>query len=125
MAKLRSQDPVTKVAGGKILDPQTGERLIALNRLDPALYRVVLLMDEVGTISDPRPFSLQTGKAYRIVRLDQQVEEHTASMQQDYDRLRSIALQQKQIREYNLWIEDYKKDVYIEYRVPMRAEVNN
>jgi peptidyl-prolyl cis-trans isomerase SurA len=128
MAKARSEDPVTKGAGGKILDPQTGERLIPLNRLDPALYRVVLLMDEIGTISEPRPFNLQSGnggKAYRIVRLDQQIPEHVANMEQDYERLKNIALQQKQVRAYTQWIEELKDDVYIEYRIPMPNKENN
>ena len=122
MAKLRSQDPVTKATGGKVLDPQTNDRLIPLNRLDPALYRIVLLMDEIGTISEPKPFNLgnaNSGKAYRIVRLDQQISEHIANMQQDYERLKNIALQQKQQREYTQWIDEYKKDLYIEFRIPM------
>ena len=126
MAKYRSEDPSTKVTGGKILDPQTGDRLIPLNRLDPALYRIVLLMDEVGTISDPRPFNLMTGgKAYRIVRLDQQIPEHIANMDQDYERLKSIALQRKQVEEYSAWIDELKSEVYIEYRIPMPNMENN
>lgn len=120
MAKYRSEDPVTKVTSGKILDPQTRERLIPLNRLDPALYRIVLLMDEEGSISDPKPFNLVTGgKAFRIVKLDQQIPEHVANIDQDYERIKSIALQQKQAEEYLQWIEELKSEVYIEYRIPM------
>jgi len=126
MAKFRTEDPVTKVSGGKILDPQTGERLIPLNRLDPALYRIVLLMDEEGAISDPRPFNLITGgKAYRIVRLDQQIPEHIANIKQDYERLKNIALQRKQIQEYSSWIEELKSEVYIEFRITMPNTENN
>jgi peptidyl-prolyl cis-trans isomerase SurA len=127
MAKLRSEDPFTKATGGKILDPQTGERLIPLNRLDPALYRIVLLMDVEGAISDPKPFNPNNGtsKAYRIVRLDKQIPEHVANMEQDYERLKNIALQQKQVREYQEWIEEFKDDVYIEYRIPMRKQETN
>ena len=120
MAKYRSEDPVTKVTSGKILDPQTRERLIPLNRLDPALYRIVLLMDEEGSISDPKPFNLVTGgKAFRIVKLDEQIPEHVANIDQDYERIKSIALQQKQAEEYLQWIEELKSEVYIEYRIPM------
>ena len=121
-AQRVSEDPVTKVSGGKILDPQTGERLIPLNRLDPALYRVVLVMDEVGKISEPRPFNpnnANAGKAYRIVRLDRQIPEHVANFEQDYERLKSIALQQKQFRVYSAWINEMKNDFYIEYRIPV------
>lgn len=121
-AQRVSQDPSTKVSGGKILDPQTGERLIPLNRLDPALYRIVLVMDEVGAISDPRPFNpnnANAGKAFRIVRLDRQIPEHIANFDQDYERLKSIALQQKQFLVYSEWIEKLKDDFYIEYRIPV------
>ena len=125
MAKVRSEDPVTKVSSGKILDPQTAERLIPLNRLDPSLYRVVLLMDEVGSISEPKPFSLITGgKAYRIVRLDQRIPEHVANMKKDYERLKSIALQRKQLQEFTRWINELKSEVYIEYRIPMPSSEN-
>ncbi len=127
-AQRVSEDPATKVSGGKILDPQTGERLIPLNRLDPALYRIVLVMDEVGAISDPRPFNpnnANAGKAFRIVRLDRQIPEHVANFEQDYERLKSIALQQKQFRIYSEWINELKDDFYIEYRIPVpNMEVN-
>ncbi|MFV1885000.1 MAG: peptidylprolyl isomerase [Balneola sp.] len=121
-AQRISEDPATKVSGGKIIDPQTGERLIPLNRLDPALYRVVLVMDEVGKISEPRPFNpnnANAGKAYRIVRLDRQIPEHVANFEQDYERLKNIALQQKQFKVYSEWIEELKNDFYIEYRIPV------
>lgn len=119
-AKRVSEDPITKVAGGKVTDPQTGDRLIPLNRLDPALYRIVLLMDEVGSISDPKPFNpnnANSGKAYRIVRLDRQIPEHIASLETDYERLKSIALQQKQFKLYAEWIQELREEVYIEYRI--------
>lgn len=127
-AKRVSEDPITKVAGGKVTDPQTGDRLIPLNRLEPALYRAVLLMDEVGTISEPKPFNpnnANSGKAYRIVRLDRQIPEHVASLEEDYERLKSIALQQKQYRLYAEWIEKLREDVYIEYRIDTpKTEIN-
>lgn len=121
-AQRVSEDPATKVSGGKIIDPQTGERLIPLNRLDPALYRIVLVMDEVGKISEPRPFNpnnANSGKAYRIVRLDRQIPEHVANFEQDYERLKAIALQQKQFKVYSEWIDELKNDFYIEYRIPV------
>lgn len=125
-AQRVSEDPATKLSGGKIQDPQTGERLIPLNRLDPALYRIVLVMDEVGTISEPKPFNpnnANAGKAYRIVRLDRQIEEHIASFELDYERLKSIALQQKQFRIYAEWISELKKEFYIDYRIPVPKEM--
>lgn len=119
VARKQSEDPNTAPYGGKIIDPQTGERLIPLNRLDPAMYRIVLLMDEVGFISEPRSFTLQSQnkKAYRIVRLDQQIPEHIANLGQDYERIKNIALQQKQNRIIQQWLQDLRDDVYIEYKI--------
>lgn len=127
-AKKLSEDPNTANAGGKIFDPQTGERLIPLNRLDPAMYRVVLLMDEEGQISEPKPFdapNTSSGKAFRIVRLDKQIPEHTASMEQDYERIKRIALQQKQQEEMQEWVESLRDKFYIEYKIPVPGKGDN
>ncbi|MEX2368433.1 MAG: peptidylprolyl isomerase, partial [Balneolaceae bacterium] len=40
MARKHSDDEFTGNMGGRILDPQTGQRLLAINQLDPALYRI-------------------------------------------------------------------------------------
>ena len=119
-ARTKSHDPITKVTGGKILDPETGERYIPLSRLDANLYRTVLLLENVNDISEPRVFTLnspKSGRAYRIIRLDQRIEEHVANMDQDFERLRNIALQQKQLREYMQWVEELRDEVYIKYRI--------
>lgn len=119
VARKESEDPNTANYGGKVFDPQTGERLIALNRLDPAMYRIVLLMDEEGSISEPKSFTLQSQnqKAYRIVRLDRQVPEHTANLDQDYERIKNIALQQKQFRVMQEWLAELRDEIYIEYKI--------
>lgn len=123
LAREHSEDPNTAPMGGRILNPQTGERLIPLSQLDPALYRIVLLLEEEGDISEPREFNIGSGnnsrKAYRIVRLDQSVPEHVANLKQDYERIKSVALQDKQLEIIQQWLEDMKEEVYIEYRIPV------
>jgi peptidyl-prolyl cis-trans isomerase SurA len=128
VARKFSQDPNTASRGGKLTDPQTGERLIALNRLDPSMYRIVLLMDEVGAISEPKPFNLQSQnkRAYRIVRLDEQIPEHIANLKQDYQRIKGIALQQKQYRIMQEWMQELRDEMYVEYKidVPKRKNID-
>ena len=127
VARQLSEDPNTANLGGKIFDPQSGERLIPLNRLDPAMYRIVLLMDEVGYISEPKSFNLQSQnkKAYRIVRLDKQIPEHIANLKQDYERIKSIALQQKQYRIMQEWMRDLREDIYVEYKIDVPGKETN
>ncbi|MBO6586428.1 MAG: peptidylprolyl isomerase [Gracilimonas sp.] len=127
VARKLSEDPSTANLGGKIFDPQSGERLIPLNRLDPAMYRVVLLMDEEGYISEPKSFNLQSQnkKAYRIVRLDRQIPEHIANLKQDYERIKSIALQQKQYRIMQKWMQELREDIYVEYKIDVPEMENS
>lgn len=123
IARAHSEDPNTAPQGGRILNPQTGERLIPLNQLDPALYRIVLLLEEEDDISEPKEFNIgsqsNTQKAFRIVRLDNRVPEHVANLEQDYDRIKSVALQQKQYRVMQKWISNLREQVYIEYKIPI------
>ncbi len=76
-------------------------------------------MDEEGAISEPRSFTLQSQnqKAYRIVRLDKQIPEHVANLDQDYDRIKNIALQQKQSRLMQQWLLELRDEFYIEYKI--------
>ncbi len=127
LAREHSEDPNTAPQGGRILNPQSGERLIPLNQLDPALYRIVLLLEEEGNISEPKQFNIgsqnNTKKAYRIVRLDKSVPEHVANLEQDYERIKEVALQQKQYRILSEWIKNLKEQVYIEYKIPIPENV--
>ncbi len=123
VARDKSDDPNTAPRGGRILNPQTGARLLAFSQLDPALYRIVLLLNDTGDISKPEPFTLGTEdeqkKAYRIIRLDQDIPEHTASLKDDYTAIKRRALQQKQYRVLQKWIDGLEKDNFIEYKIPM------
>lgn len=123
MARKYSDDPKTAPQGGRLLDPQTGNRLIPITRLDPALYRIVLLLEEQGDISEPKPFNTgsETGSetAYRIVRLDNRIEEHVANLEQDYDGIKNAALQEKQYKVLREWIDGLREEVYIEYKIPV------
>lgn len=124
LARRHSEDEMTKATGGRIFNPQTGERLLQLSELEPALYRIVLLLDEEGDISEPRSYTMQNSKrAFRIVRLDRRIPEHRANLKDDFDRIRSIALQQKQMRVMNQWIEDLRGDFFIEFKIPMPQNI--
>jgi peptidyl-prolyl cis-trans isomerase SurA len=121
IAREHSEDPNTAPQGGRILNPRTGQRLIPLGQLDPALYRIVLLLEEEGDISEPKEFNIgsegNSTRAYRIVRLDQRVPEHVANLEQDYERIESIALQEKQLDVIQNWLKELKQEVYIEYKI--------
>ncbi len=122
MARKKSEDPNTSNQGGQILQPQTGQRLLTLDQLNPALYRIVLLLEE-EEISEPKPFNVGTASnsqpAYRIVRLDEQIPSHTASLETDYKLIKNYALQQKKYRVMRQWIANLKEEIYIDFKIPV------
>lgn len=122
LARKESDDKNTNTQGGRLINMQNGQRSLPLTSLDPALYRIVLLLNDEGDISEPKPFNpeLRTAtKAFRIVKLIKKVDEHRANLEQDYILFENIALQNKQMREFETWLEDIKQDIYIEYRIPV------
>ncbi|PWN07596.1 peptidylprolyl isomerase [Rhodohalobacter mucosus] len=122
LARRHSDDEETKAFGGRVLNPQTGDRLIPISQLEPSIYRIVLLMDEEGEISEPRSFTTQnrtSSTAFRIVRLDRLIPEHRANLEDDYERIRDIALNRKQMSTLQQWLADLRDEVYIEFKIPV------
>ncbi len=122
LARQYSDDEDTRPFGGRIVNMQTGERLMAINQLDPALYRIVILLDEEGEISEPRSFTprrTSSSRAFRIVRLDRHIPEHRANLEQDFDRIREIALQRKRMERMRTWMDGLRAEVYIEFKIDM------
>lgn len=127
MARQYSEDEATQSFGGRIVDNQTGRRLIPINQLEPSLYRIVLLLEEQGEISEPRPYNpsqQDVSRAFRIVRLDRHTPQHTANLKQDYDRIEQLALQQKRARIMSEWIDELREEVYVEFKIPIPEDVS-
>lgn len=127
LARRHSEDETSKAMGGRIINMQTNERRMSLSDLEPSLYRIALLLDEQGDISDPRPFTIpQTQKrAYRIVRLDAHYPEHVANLEDDYDRIRDIALQRKRMRVMNDWLEELRNNIYVDIRIEIPESIDS
>ncbi len=121
MARRHSDDKLTAPSGGRLINPQSGQRRLVVQEMDPALYRTVLLLENEGDVSEPRSFSTgQRGaeqKAYRIVQLIRRIPEHKANLEQDFELVRNSALQQKQMQEMGIWLQQIRNEVYIEYKI--------
>jgi peptidyl-prolyl cis-trans isomerase SurA len=125
LARRHSEDPITAPTGGRLIDPQTQQRLIPINRLDPALYRITLLLESIDDISEPRPFNTGgqlNNRAFRIVKLDNSVPEHVANIEQDFDRIESIALEQKRLNALENWMREIRNEIYVEYKISIPEE---
>ncbi len=128
MARKYSDDKATAAAGGLLSNPQTGEDMIPLKQLDPALYRIVLLLTKNGDISEPKPFTTSGNnpqKAFRIVQMQKRVEKHKANLKQDYNLIESFALQHKKQLVMNKWLKELKNEVYVEYKIPIPKQYSS
>jgi peptidyl-prolyl cis-trans isomerase SurA len=122
MARKHSDDKQTAHMGGTLSNPQTGEKMIPLQSLDPSLYRIALLLTDEGQISEPKPFNPQNSsaqKAFRIVQLKKRVPEHKANLEDDYAMVKQSALQQKQSEKMQEYLEKLREEMYVEYKIPV------
>lgn len=89
--------------------------------LQPDDYRALSVL-EVGEVSAPYPtIDMNDGSAiYKIVRLNQVIPTHNANLKEDYEVIADFALQDKQNRELDRWIDVTIRSMYIwispEYR---------
>ncbi len=117
-AKEFSDDKETKKLGGKIVNPQTGESLLDLTLLDPALHQIVQNMKE-GEITEVMEEQDRTGgKIYKIIMVKKRIETHPMDFNKDYEKIKEMALEQKKEKVLVDWINDKVKNNYIRINPP-------
>ena len=116
MARRHSEEETSAEMGGRVLDPQTGERTLYLNALGPSWQSTLDTM-EVGEVSKPAEAELLDGsRAYHIVELQKYQAEHRVGLEQDYQFIKERALQDKRARIMRAWLDRLRQDVFIDLR---------
>lgn len=117
MARRHSQEDRSSRNGGRVTDPETGSRDLVLKNLNPSWRRTIRDL-ETDEISQPTEVKLLNGdQAYHIVRLDKRTPPHTANLDQDYERIRQRALQEKRQRKLQEWVDRLRDEVYVDVRI--------
>lgn len=115
-AGLYSEDEDTKNNGGILMNPMTGTsrfEMDELSNIDPSLFFLIGTLKE-GDISKPEVWNMQDGsKSYRIVKLMSITEPHIANLQQDYNRLQTLAKAKKQADFMEQWVGENLGKYYI------------
>lgn len=112
-ARKYSDDKFTASSGGEILNPSTGNSLTLENELDSYLYLVLDTM-QVGQISKPLKYRTPNGKeAVRIIYYKTKVNSHYLSLENDYDKIYSLAKTKKKALFMQDFIKNFKGDVYV------------
>ncbi|MFM2375456.1 MAG: hypothetical protein RLZZ165_553 [Bacteroidota bacterium] len=125
-ARQYSDDEATKTCGGCIKNPQTGETRVPLDLLDADFYLKVDEMKE-GDITEPLEWiQPDNKKAYHMLYLKKRIAPHVASLEADYQKIQSAALQAKQAGELERWLQSARKNISIEIRdVDCREVLSN
>jgi len=109
VAREYSEDEETKKQGGD-LGSVTADQLV------PEFASTVLPMKE-GDISEPARVTLGNSYGWHIVWLRKRVPAHAMTLEQDYDRVKQVALYVKRNKENAKWVEDLKKSIYLDIRL--------
>lgn len=112
-AREVSDEKETKESGGQLLNPTTGDTRFELTKIDPLLYEQVANLKE-GEVSPVLSDQDQTGRPfYKIITVTDRYEEHQADYARDYNKIKELALRDKQLRAIENWQKEKIKETYI------------
>jgi peptidyl-prolyl cis-trans isomerase SurA len=104
LAKKFSEDKETNLVGG-MLGSQD------IDQLDKNWYSTVSSL-KPGEISKPEKLAVGSSYGYHIVQLRKRTPAHAMSVEQDYHKIESIALNYKRTKEYQAWLEEIRSKIY-------------
>tara|TARA_B110000196_G_scaffold108655_1_gene94174 strand:+ start:1404 stop:2735 length:1332 start_codon:yes stop_codon:yes gene_type:complete len=104
-AVIKYSEDNSKNNGGLIINPSTGSTQFTLDQLDPSIRYLVENM-QIGDMTPPSLTKSNDGSqaAYRIVRLNNKLDEHKANIANDFDTLKDYALANKKQNIIDKWI---------------------
>jgi peptidyl-prolyl cis-trans isomerase SurA len=111
-----SDEEDSKVNGGKIVNPNTGDTRFQLNEIGQVDPNIALTIEKLklGEMSEPVVTETQDGKeAYRILYIYSRTEPHKENMKQDYLRIQSDALNDKENKIIKKWIAKKLLSTYV------------
>ncbi|WP_244592971.1 peptidylprolyl isomerase [Pukyongia salina] len=112
-ARLYSDQKETRNSGGRLMNPITGDTRFDLTKMDPTLSAQVynLAQNEVSKVFTDRD---RTGKSsFKILTVTKRFEEHEADFVKDYEKIKELALKEKQIKAIQEWQEKKIGETYI------------
>lgn len=109
LAKAYSDEKETKGFGGKL-----GK--MPVENIPPNIKSIVDALAD-GDVSEPYPYNVNpTQKAFHIVRKKRTIPSHFPSLEEDFKELEQLAIKHKQMKLYQEWIEELRKELYWEIK---------
>ncbi|APG58927.1 peptidylprolyl isomerase [Christiangramia salexigens] len=112
-AREASDEKETRNEGGKLINPRTGDTRFELTKIDPKLFKQVEGLKE-GEVSLVLTQQDRTGRPqFKIMKVTKKISEHKADYATDYQKIKELALRDKQLKEIEKWQKEKIADTYI------------
>ena len=116
-ARKYSDDEKSKLNGGKIINPYTGDYywdLQNINEIDPQMYRIIDGL-KVGDLSKPSRYinMYEQKEGVRFVKLLGKTKPHLANLTDDYQLIKNACTEHKKQEIINEWINSKIKSTYL------------
>ena len=109
LARKFSEYKETALIGGSL-------GLTELNNVDKSILPAVQNL-QTGEISSATRLTVPGFDGYHIVLMKSRVPEHLPSLEEDYDRIETLALNLKRTQEYTAWLQELRSSIYWESRL--------
>lgn len=108
-----SSEKETRLNGGAIINPTTGDKRFELTKMDPLLYNQIRELKD-SEISVPLLDEDRSGlKKYKILKVTNRYDEHAADYSKDYIKIKELALKEKKLNAIKKWMKDKIELTYI------------
>ncbi|UAB81003.1 peptidylprolyl isomerase [Marixanthomonas sp. SCSIO 43207] len=108
-----SDEKETRLSGGQLVNPVSGDTRFELTKMDPSLSAQVynLKANEISKVYSDRD---RTGKTkFKFLTVTRRYEEHEADFSKDYEKVKELALKQKQVKAIEEWQNEKIKETYV------------
>lgn len=112
-AQKYSDDKETRNNGGQVVNPMSFDTKFDLTKMDPTFSAQVYNLDE-GEVSQVVMDRDRTGKGLlKLLTVTRKNPEHEADYVKDYERIKQLALREKQVKTITKWQDEKIKKAYI------------
>ncbi|MCF8218177.1 MAG: peptidylprolyl isomerase [Bacteroidales bacterium] len=112
-AAKKYSDTYEQTSAGIMLNRQTGSTMFNPDQLKKNMYFKIKDLSE-GDISEPFQIETDKGtKAIRMVKVLEKTRAHRASLERDYDRIKTAAMEEKKSDILKEWVNEQADDTFI------------
>lgn len=108
-----SQDEDTRMSGGIVVNPNTGDSRFSLDQLDQATAEAIRNLKTNQVSAAFEAADMAGNKVYKIIMITNRIPSHRASLKNDYNLLQDMTKMSRQQETFTNWIAEKQKTTYI------------